>query len=230
MLRLATALIVTLAARGALACPYQPLVEEPLTPAGATILGDGGVLLATRVDGGPDRGAMPSGPRLRSADADVEVDVEYVAPALTLVRPKQSVDRTLDIVDAMGKVLRSYEQRTGGTRLAAPKGSAVSTLTRSAAVQRRQYPPQGTMTITLAEDPPADAAVLVVQTLRDKTGIAWAPVAASQRSFVFGPAGKGCVPGPAAARQGARLVLVWFDIHGQKSTTSATVTVGAAPL
>jgi hypothetical protein len=185
--------------------------------------------MGTRVASGADRGAMPTGPQLRSAGADVEVDAEYIAPALSLVRPKQVVARTLEMVDATGAVLRTYEQRTGGQRLGAPRGSIVSTLTRAAATSRRgPYPPQGTMTVTLAEDPPADAAVLVVQTMQDKAGIAWTAVAARQRTYAFGPAGKGCVPGPATARQGARLVLVWFDIHGQKSATSAVITVGTA--
>jgi hypothetical protein len=53
-------------------------------------------------------------------------------------------------------------------------------------------------------------------------------VTAGDRTYSFGPAGKGCVPGPATARQGARLVLVWYDVHGQKSATSAVITVGAA--
>ena len=229
MLRLVSAFVITVLAHSALACPFQPLVEAPVTPAGAIISGDGGILLATAVASSPDRGAMPTGPQLRSGGDDVEVDVEYVAPALTLVRPKQAATRTLDLVDAKGMVLRSYEQRTAGKRLAAPRSTVVSTLTRAAATARRgPYPPQGTMTVTLAEDPPADAAVLVIQTATDKTGIAWTPVVAGQRAYSFGPAGKGCVPGPATARQGARLGMLWIDIHGQKSASSAVITVGRA--
>lgn len=239
MLRLASSLglIALFATRSAVACPYQPLVEEPLTPTGATLYDDGGVLMTTRPGGfgGGDIGVMPSGPLLRADGNPVEVDAEYIAPALSMVRPKQvSIGtlvsaRTLELVDAKGTVLRTYEQRMGGKRLAAPKGRVSSTLTRTAAAVRRgPYPPQGSMTITLAQDPPADAAVIVMQLARDKTGIAWAPVTAGQRAFAFGPAGKGCTPGPATARQGDRVVLVWFDVHGQKSGTSAVLTVGRA--
>jgi hypothetical protein len=229
MLRVSSALIVTLVTRSALACPALPLVEEPVTPTGATIYDTGGVLMSARPGGSGGQAAMPSGPQLRSGGTDVEMEAEYVAPALSLLRPKQVLERTLELVDAQGTVLRSYEQRAGGKPLGPPNGSAVSTLTRAAAVKARPpYPPQGTMTITLAQDPPADAAVLVVQTMRDRTGIAWAPVAAGQRTFAFEPAGKGCTPGPATARQGARIVLVWFDIHGQRSAASTVITVGAA--
>lgn len=230
MLRTAAILCATLVSHAALACPQQPLVEVPLTPSGATLFGDGGVLLGTTTASTADRGAMPSGPVLRSGGNDIVVDVEYIAPALTLVHPIQTVERSLDLVDAKGAVLRTYAQRPGGKPLDAPSGRVVSTLTRAQARAdaRGPYPPQGTMTITLAAAPPADAAVLVVQTMRDKIGIAWAPVAAGQRTFSFGPAGKGCVPGPAAARQGARLVLMWIDVHGQKSAASAAITVGAA--
>jgi hypothetical protein len=236
MIRLASSLglLALFATRSAVACPYQPLVEEPLTPTGATLYGDGGVLMTTR-PGGFGGGVMPSGPLFRANDDVVEVDNEYIAPALSMVRPKQvSIGtlvsaRTLELVDAKGNVLRTYEQRMGGKRLAAPKGRVSSTLTRAAAAVRRgPYPPQGSMTITLAQDPPADAAVIVMQLPRDKTGIAWAPVTAGQRAYAFGPAGKGCTPGPATARQGDRVVLVWFDVHGQKSGTSAVLTVGVA--
>ncbi len=229
MLRTAAVLLATLVSHAALACPYQPLVEVPLTPSGATLFDGGGVLLGTTTASPADRGAMPSGPVLRAGGNDVEVDVEYIAPALTLVHPKQTLERSLELVDAKGAVLRTYAQRPGGTPLDAPSGRVVSTLTRARAIAegRGPYPAQGTMTITLAADPPADAAVLVVQTVRDKIGIAWAPVTAGQRTFSFASAGKGCVPGPAAARQGARLVLMWIDVHGQKSAASAAITVGA---
>ena len=231
MIRFSALLALVVASAPALACPQMDSVDVPYAADGATILDGGGVLMTTqrgfnRREDGPNGGL-----HLRADGADVEVTSEYLAPNLSILRPKQAQARTLELVNRKGDVVRTYPEDLGGTPLAAPAGTVASTLT--PAVQkatRPPYPASAEMVITLAKDPPADAAILivVVGAAKNRTGIAWAPAAAGQRAYTFSQGGKGCYPGPAAARVGERVMLEWVDVHGRISAVSRPITVGLA--
>lgn len=226
MPRLAAALACLLATSTAFACPQMRMTEQPLTPDGTTILDDGGVLVVSQptFNGSPE----DAGLHLMEGGADIDVSIDAIAPALGRIRAAAGT-RTLALANVRGKTLRTYPQATGGTRLAAPRGTAVSTLTAAQIkATRAPYPPTGTMTITLAKDPPPDAFVLVVS-LADGAGIAWAQVVPAQRTYSFSQGGKGCYPGPMVPKQRTRVTLAWIDVHGRISATSQPISLGAAP-
>ena len=228
MLRLVSVVLVTtLLHASALACAYRELEDVPLTPDGATLLDEGGVLMTTEHKDDSGGGGGGGGLSLTSGGVPIEVTVEQLAPALSLMRPKQALARKLELVGSRGSIVRSFAQNTGGKRLPAPRGKVTSTLTRDA-VSRSRYAISAAMTITLAQDPPKDAAALVVfeGTGADRAGRAWTVPVRGQRTYTFSQGGKQCTPGPVVARQGARVSLAWFDIHGRESR-AATVAVTA---
>ncbi len=220
MVRLVSAvLLTTVFHASALACAYRELADVPLMPAGATLLDEGGVLMTIEYSGDSEDGG---GLSLTSDGVPVEVTLEQLAPALSLLRPKQATARKLDLVGSRGAIVRSFKQSTGGKRLPAPTGKVTSTLSRNAVVQSRT-PISAAMTITLAQDPPKDAAVLVVfeGTGADREGRAWTVPVRGQRTYTFSQGGKQCSPGPIVVRQGARITLAYFDIHGRESRAAA---------
>jgi hypothetical protein len=233
MWKLASALTCLLTVQTALACPAPVFETVPVTADGSTLLDDGGVLLVTRAGGGGGRGGGDlTGLHLRADGVDAVVTPEYLAPMLSILRPRPGKVTKLELVDDRGTVLHTYAQDAGGKRLAAPAARVASTLTtQSRATPPRPYPDPGQMTVTLAQDPPADAVVLIVFQLGagDKQGLAWSNVVAGQRVYSFAQGGKGCIPGPGVARQGSRLALAWIDVHGRTSAVSRPVTVAAAP-
>lgn len=227
MLRAAALALLICAADRAHACPQQRFSDAPLTPAGALLLDDGGVLM-TQVAGNSDE-VPHGGVQLHADGAIVETTEEPLAPTLWIVRPKIAArsKHSLELVGTNGHAVRTFDQDAGGKPLAAPNATIVSTLSKRD-LGRGPYPAQGEMRIALTEDPPADAFVIVISVMRgkDRQGIAWAPVVKGQRGYTIGQYGKGCQPGNAAAQQGDRIVLQWFDIHGRGSARSGPIAVG----
>lgn len=223
MLRSSAALTITLAAHTALACPPQAIVDVPITPTGATIRGNGGVLVGM-VGGGGGRGGSVT---LRSGKNTVEIEEDYLAPNLKLLKPAKPLARTLQVDDGSGQP-RTYQEQLDGTPLGAPVGTVTSTLP-GTSTPRPMVPgiPNATMTITLSADAPADAAALVLRSTKDGMGLLWTPVTKGQRTFTIVAGGKGCVPGPHPARQGQQVDLMWVDVYGQKSAIGKPIVVGA---
>lgn len=224
MLRSTAALTITLAAHTALACPPQEILDVPITPTGATIRGDGGILVGM-VGGGGRRGR--GSVTLRSGKNTVEIQEDYLAPNLKLLKPAKPLARTLQVDDGSGQP-RTYEQKLGGTPLGAPAGTVTSTLP-GTSTPTPMVPgiPNATMTITLSADPPADAAALVLRSTKDSMGLLWRPVTKGQRTYTIMTGGKGCVPGPLPARQGQQVDLMWVDVYGQKSAIGKPIVVSA---
>ncbi len=225
----ALGLAVLLVSPPADACRAPHLIDVALTADGATLLDDGGVVIETRSGGARDGRELGRGPTLASGRTQVDATMDWIAPGLSVLRPKRNKARTLTVVDGNRKVLMTLKQAKGKTRHAAPEPiSITSTLPAQATMPPQNGPgiPTSNATLTLAAPADQDVIALVVYvvTKDGQQGVAyWRR--ANDLTYTYRTGGKGCVPGPRPLFEGENVAFAFLDKHGRTSPLSQTLTV-----
>ena len=229
----ALGLAVLLVAPPADACAVPHLIDVALTADGATLLDDGGVVIETRSGGARTDHALGSGLTLASGRTQVDATMDWIAPGLSVLRPKRSKVRTLTVVDGTKKVWLRLKQAKGKTSPTAPDPiSITSTLPSPSQVPAREGPGIATSTATLTlATPAADdviAIVVYVITKDGQQGVAyWRR--SSDLAYTYRTGGKGCVPGPRPLFEGEQVAFAFLDKHGRTSPLSKPLSVSRVP-
>jgi hypothetical protein len=230
---LALALLLPLLSPPADACAPPHLVDVPLLAEGATLLGEGGLVIETR-NGGGDGGELERGVTLMADGKALAATLDYVAPGLSVLRPPPGDGRTITVIDWSKKVRLTLKQQAAKGKPAAPKLTGMtSTLPRAAPTKEqlsRRYGVEGSSAVlTLTAAPTADAIAVVVYrvTKQGTQGVAWFQPEAKQLVYQYSTGGKGCVPGPSPLHQGERIAVAFLDRNGRTSALSKVVAVGA---
>lgn len=226
---IAACLVATAATTTAWACPPPNPDRDGvslalITPDGATISGDG-ALLVQRAGYGDDGWSVRT-----AGGAAVTVEVVPLADGLERWRLGGAADRDLEIVDGAGTVVAHVHQRARARpAMPAPR---VRRLTSTA--QGHGMPaygvPASSMVLDLAAAPPTGATTLVAELVSGDTASGWfvLPVTASRRLARETYAHKGCAPGPMPVMAGSTLRFAWLDAQGRMSRPSRAVTVAPA--
>lgn len=225
----ALGLAVLLVSPPADACPAPHLIDVALTADGATLLDDGGVVIETRSGEARNDRELGRGPTLASGRTQVDATMDWIAPGLSVLRPKRNRGRTITVIDGNRKVLLTLKQAKGKTRHTAPDPiSVTSTLPDQSKIPPQNGPgiPTSTATLTLAVPADEDVIALVVYvvTKDGQQGVAyWRRT--NGLAYTYRTGGKGCVPGPRPLFEGENVAFAFLDKHGRTSPLSKTLSV-----
>jgi hypothetical protein len=211
------------------ACAAPHLVDVALTADGATLLDDGGVVIETRSGAGRNEREIGIGPTLASGRTQIDATMDWIAPGLSVLRPKRNKGRTITVVDGNRKVLLTLKQAKGKTRHTAPDPTSItSTLPSQSKVPSREGPGIATSTASLTLAAPADddviAIVVYLITKDGQQGVAyWRRT--DDLAYTYRTGGKGCVPGPRPLFDGEQVAFAFLDKYGRTSPLSKALSV-----
>ena len=209
------------------ACARMDPEDLPLTPDGAVVASDGGVIMTI----GYAFGRSPLPLTLRTVGSKTPPVIRSIAPQLSVLQPAPG--HAVELVDGNGKVVRTFTiAAVKAPALAAPKLAALTSTAAKPVASTTPTPrimgvPNTNLAITLADPPPADAFALVIYAGSDQH--AWVGVTANQTTYAIATGGKGCHGANAfPTYQGEALRFAWLDRGGRLSALSAVVRVGVA--
>ena len=220
------------------ACARPQVSEELVTPDGASLTSDGGVITETRFDQDRFSPDEDDKDRIRGFEARapngavLATTGEYIAPMLSVLHVTSPGSR-FDVVRGKTRI-RSFTVAKH-PELSAPRlASASSTLSASASMavtKAKMGGPSGEVSYTLAGEAPTDAYALVLLqiTPTGSLGVAYAHPGPKLKTFSYPFGGKRCRGGFTGLRQGERVAAAWLDVHGRLSKPSTTIVVGAPP-
>lgn len=196
-----------------------------LTPADATLPGDGAILVVRREVPARNRDAADRDAQWKLEDGnghEIAFTVEDLGSSVERWVPSSAADRELVLRDEAGKrVATLHQTKATSGRLAAPRPkSLTSTVSLAEARTMTMGVPGGTMKLELSADAPADTRFLTIAISGSgaRAHSAITP-AEHQRAFeATSYAHKSCArggPGPIFA--GERVALTWVDQLGRRS-------------
>lgn len=194
---------------------------ELLTPSGTVLPEDGGLVVRrTTVDDGQPGDTL----RVQTADGtEVRADVTAYADGVERWTLPPG-DRELQVVDATGKVVRTFRQSRARPRR--PPGlPRIKRLSARAAVPMRgPGVPASAMRLDLSAAPPPDTVLILGELVRGTDTMPWLTLApAGTRYDRETYAHKGCSPGPAPVTAPAKLRFRYLAADGRLSAPSRTV-------
>lgn len=219
------------------ACPHPPPMRARLTlttPDGATIPGDGGLIVTRSMemdfdDGVTRAGADGAALRVRTADgAALAPAVDYLGDGIERWRFPTTTARDLEVLDDAGAVIATIHQaRTARRALAAPRIKRLSSTAARGAGGPAYGVPGSHMVLDLAVRAPTAGATLVAELVG--AGPWFTAAAPADRRVVRDTyAGKGCAGGPGPVVAGTRLRFAWLAPDGRLSAWSRPTTVALA--
>lgn len=226
---LVAAVVAALAAPApAPACAISVARDVVLTPEGAELALDGGVILSTSFGlHDPTRDL-----HVRTVGSKHPAVTVEIAPLLRVVRPP--IGARVEVVDGRDQVVRTLTFADPSPKALAAPAIATLTSTARAPSPRAVTPyaiPSSALEIGLRAEPPEDAQALVIYEVDGKTTTphAWIAVAAKTTSYTIVTGGKPCHASTALPTyQGTTLRFAWLDRGGRLSPLSAAVRVGVA--
>jgi len=201
-------------------CARVELAPKLLTPDGAAIPDDGGILVGW--EGSTRSAPLPGDPSYRPEwKTSAPVVLDKLAPGLTLFRLKRPGPLTItDAKHTLGTFSR--DASAGALALAAPKVKRAEL-----AAVRFHYGEIGhTLALTLGDPVPADAVAVIVYVVRNKARVAlsFGRVTPGDTSVVAFTDTYRCMfnpPTTQAPKRTERPVFVWVDRFGRRSKPSA---------
>ncbi|MBK9032329.1 MAG: hypothetical protein IPL61_13615 [Myxococcales bacterium] len=214
------------------ACPQPPPMRAHLrlgTPDGATIPGNGGLLVTQSME--PDYGGMKQGGaaaelRVRTTDGTALTPaVDYLGDGIERWRFPTTTARDLEVLDDASAVIAMVHQvPTARRALAAPRVKRLTSTAAGGAGQPAYGVPGSHMVLDLALAAPSPDATLIAELVGAGPWFtAAAPVA--KRIVRDTYAGKGCSGGPGPVLAGSRLRFAWLGTDGRMSAWSRPTTV-----
>lgn len=204
------------------ACPPpQPTAPVPLMAGGATVMGDGGIVVRDGEGGG---GTL----QLRDAATGAALDGAWrpLAPGLSVFQPAAQRDRDIELVGDAGTVT-VHQLRARGIP-ATPVIKAARASVRKPAAAASMTVAGSDLAIELRTALPAGAIALVV-TDANKLGRLWLVPAKGQRTFVASiPTTKSCGVGMYPVYAGETITVAWVDANGRISPSSRPIEVRLA--
>jgi len=207
-------------------CAMMGLAPEVLTPAGATIVPGGGIVVgvadAPRGDLGEGDASNQPGWRLRIGARGVTPTVIALAPGLSVYRvPGGTAGATL--IDDRRATVGSIQVGTKTAVLAAPR---VKRITYDSGQGRRPF---AEVSVELVGGVPAGAIALVIADAKGKAR-SWGRVTTG-KTAVLGYDRKRCrvlANGTVESRSGDKVTVFYVDASGRTSPRSRPFVIGAA--